>query len=213
MQKKGILIVISGFSGVGKGTLVKKLLSQYPDEYALSISATTRSPRENEADGREYFFKSRPEFEEMIQKGLLLEHAEYNGNYYGTPAEYALSQMELGRNVILEIEVQGGLQVKEKYPESMLLYIVPPDAKELLRRLIERGTETMDVIQSRMRQSLRETEYINRYDRVLVNDDLEVCAKELRETILQEQDRINELHQYITKIRSELCDLEFLKGE
>ncbi|MBQ6550287.1 MAG: guanylate kinase [Lachnospiraceae bacterium] len=209
MDKKGILIVISGFSGVGKGTLVKELLTRYPDEYALSISATSRAPRENEEEGREYFFKSREEFLEMIDAGRLLEHAEYNGNFYGTPKDYVLSQMNEGKNVILEIEVQGGLQVRKQFPESMLLYIVPPDAKELLRRLVTRGTETLDVIKERMERSLQETDYICYYDRVLVNDDFETCLSELRRTILEEQSRIDGIHHYIEKIRTELRNLEF----
>ena len=208
MDKKGILIVISGFSGVGKGTLVKELLNRYPDEYALSISATSRAPREGEQEGREYFFKTREEFQEMIDKGMLLEHAEYNGNFYGTPADYVLKKMDEGKNVILEIEVQGGLQVHKKFPESMLLYIVPPDAKELLRRLVTRGTETLEVIRERMKRSLEETDSICWYDRVLVNDDFETCLAELRETILSEQSRIDAIHHYIDRIRTELRDLE-----
>ena len=211
MNRTGLLIVISGFSGVGKGTLVDMLLKRYPEEYALSISATSRAPREGEREGISYFFKAREEFEQMIAGGQLLEYAEYNGNYYGTPADYVLQEMQKGKNVILEIEVQGGLQIKEKFPETMLLYIVPPSAKELLRRLIDRGTENEDEIMRRMRRSLEETDYINRYDRVLVNDDLEASFQELRAMILSEQDRINELNEYIEMIRTQLRDIT--KGE
>ena len=138
MQKKGLLIVLSGFSGVGKGTIVRELLRRYPDEFSLSISATSRKIREGEQEGREYFYVSREEFEQMIAEDRLLEHAVYNGNYYGTPKDYVLREIGAGRNVILEIEVQGGLQIRDKFPDSLLLYVVPPSAKELYDRLIGR---------------------------------------------------------------------------
>lgn len=131
MNRKGILVVVSGFSGVGKGTLMKLLTERY-GQYALSISATTRSPRAGEEDGREYFFRTREAFEELIANDQLVEYAEYCGNYYGTPREYVESQMEQGRDVILEIELQGALKIKKKFPEALLLFIVPPDAKTLL---------------------------------------------------------------------------------
>ena len=211
MKKTGLLIVISGFSGVGKGTLVNMLLERCPEEYSLSISATSRKPKEGEKEGVSYFFKTREEFERMIADGLLLEYAVYNDNYYGTPAEYVLQEMNKGKNVILEIEVQGGLQIREKFPGTMLLYIVPPSAKELMRRLVNRGRDSMEDIMRRMRRSLKETEFINRYDKVLVNDDLETSFQELRNMILSEQDRINALNEYIENIREELLDIT--KGE
>ncbi len=211
MKKTGLLIVISGFSGVGKGTLVDMLLKRYPEEYSLSISATTREPKDGEKEGVSYFYKTREEFERMIADGLLLEYAVYNDDYYGTPADYVLQEMNKGKNVILEIEVQGGLQIKEKFPGTMLLYIVPPSAKELMRRLVNRGRDSMEDIMRRMRRSLKETEFINRYDKVLVNDDLETSFQELRSMILSEQDRINALNEYIEIIREELLDIT--KGE
>ena len=150
MKRKGILIVVSGFSGSGKGTLMKELLSRYPDTYALSISATTRAPREGEAHGREYFFISKDEFEKMIAKGDLIEYARYVENYYGTPREYVENMLDEGKDVILEIEIQGALKVKKAFPDTLLLFVTPPNATELKKRLVGRGTETMDVIKSRL---------------------------------------------------------------
>ena len=131
MNKKGILIVVSGFSGSGKGTLMKELLSRYPDTYALSISATTRSPREGEEHGREYFFISKEEFEKMIAKEELIEYARYVENYYGTPREYVEQKLDEGKDVILEIEIQGALKVKKAFPDTLLLFVTPPSATEL----------------------------------------------------------------------------------
>ena len=135
MKKKGVLAVVSGFSGAGKGTLMKALLQAHPDQYALSISATTRLPRAGEEHGREYFFVSREEFEGMIREGALIEHACYVGNYYGTPRDYVSEQMESGKDVILEIEIQGALKVKERFPDALLLFVTPPSAAELENRL------------------------------------------------------------------------------
>ena len=135
MKRKGILTVISGFSGAGKGTVMKRLLEKYPEEYALSISCTSRSPRPGEQDGREYFFKTNEEFEQMIAEDAFLEHAKYVDHYYGTPAAYVKEQMDAGRNVILEIELQGALQIRNKLPETILMFLMPPSADELENRL------------------------------------------------------------------------------
>ena len=145
MNQRGILIVVSGFSGAGKGTLMKELMKRYEETYALSVSATTRNPREGEVDGREYFFKTTEEFEKMIAKEELIEYARYVENYYGTPRTYVEQQLEAGKDVILEIEIQGALKVKERFPDTLLLFVTPPSAKELRRRLVGRGTETMEV--------------------------------------------------------------------
>ena len=139
MEEKGILIVVSGFSGSGKGTIMKELLKKY-ENYALSISATTRNPRVGEENGREYFFKSVEEFEKMIAKDELIEYAKYVDNYYGTPREYVEEQMKAGKDVILEIEIQGALKVREKFPDALLLFVTPPSAQELKKRLVNRGT-------------------------------------------------------------------------
>ena len=135
MNRKGILIVVSGFSGAGKGTLMKALLARYEEYYALSISATTRRPRTGEADGREYFFKTKEEFEKMIAKGELIEYARYVENYYGTPRAYVEKQLNTGRDVILEIEIQGALKVKKAFPETLLLFVTPPTAAELKNQM------------------------------------------------------------------------------
>ena len=140
-MNKGILVVVSGFSGAGKGTVMKRLMEKY-DDYALSVSATTRKPRPGEEDGREYFFRTRDEFEKLIEEDALLEYARYVENYYGTPRSYVEEQLQAGRNVILEIEIQGAMKIKEKIPEALLVFVTPPTVEELERRLTGRGTET-----------------------------------------------------------------------
>ena len=144
-MNKGILVVVSGFSGAGKGTVMKRLMEKY-DDYALSVSATTRKPRPGEEDGREYFFRTRDEFEKLIEEDALLEYAQYVENYYGTPRSYVEEQLQAGRNVILEIEIQGAMKIKKKIPEALLVFVTPPTVEELERRLTGRGTETAQVI-------------------------------------------------------------------
>lgn len=174
MKHKGLLIVISGFSGVGKGTLVKKLVDSY-DNYALSVSMTTRAPRDGEKNGVSYFFVEKETFEETIANDGLIEYASYVGNYYGTPRAWVEEQLKSGRDVVLEIEVQGALKVKEKFPEALLLFLLPPSAQELKHRLEKRGTETAEVIEQRLKRAREEAEYIGRYDFIEVNDDLDAC--------------------------------------
>ena len=205
-QKRGILIVVSGFSGAGKGTLMKRLLESY-DNYALSISATTRSPRQGETHGVEYFFKSVDEFEKMIAQDELIEYAKYVNNYYGTPKDYVVNQLEAGKDVILEIEIQGALKVKEKYPDTLLLFVTPPSAEELKARLVGRGTETMDVIESRMKRAAEESEGMGAYDYLIINDDLEVCVEEMHHVIQSEHNRVSRCNQMIAQIRKELQEL------
>ena len=171
-RSKGILLVISGFAGTGKGTLVQELLKRY-DNYALSVSATTRDPRPGEEDGVHYFFKTKEEFEQMIQEKKLIEYACYVGNYYGTPKEYVQEQLENGKDVILEIEIQGALKIKEQFPETLLLFMVPPSAQVLEDRLRGRGTETEEVVQKRLRRAVEEAEFIEKYNYLIVNDDLD----------------------------------------
>ena len=182
MKQQGILAVVSGFSGAGKGTLMKALLEKY-DNYALSISATTRRPREGEVHGREYFFMSVDEFEALIANDQLIEHAKYVSNYYGTPRSYVEEKMAEGKDVILEIEIQGALKVKEKFPETLLIFVVPPSAEELKKRLIGRGTETMEVIEQRMNRATEEAEAMDAYDYILVNDDLNKAVECLHNLI------------------------------
>ena len=213
MSRKGILIVVSGFSGSGKGTLMKKLLSGYPDTYALSISATTRAPREGERHGKEYFFISKDEFEKMIAKGELIEYAKYVENYYGTPREYVEKKLEEGRDVILEIEIQGALKVKKAFPDTLLLFVTPPSAEELKQRLVGRGTETMDVIRSRMDRACEEAEGMDSYDYLIVNDDLDTCVKEMHEIIQGEHHRSFRNKAFMKEIKEGLERLKGLKGE
>ncbi len=182
MEQKGILIVISGFSGAGKGTLVKELLRRY-DDYALSVSMTTRAPRAGERDGVEYFFTDKAHFEEEIEKGGLIEYASYCGNYYGTPKAYVEERLEAGQNVILEIEIQGALKIKKKFPESLLIFVTPPNAEELKRRLEGRGTESEEAIANRLARAAEESEGVEAYDYLVVNDKLEESAEEVQRLV------------------------------
>lgn len=203
MNDKGILIVVSGFSGAGKGTLMKRIMEKY-DNYALSISATTRAPREGEVPGREYFFKTVDEFEKMIAQDELIEYAKYVSNYYGTPKAYIMEQLEAGRDVILEIEIQGALKVREKFPDTLLLFVTPPSAKELEHRLTMRGTETPEVIASRMARACEEAEFMDHYDYLVINDDLEECVEELHELIQREHRRVTRNMSFIDQMKREL---------
>lgn len=203
MNKKGILTVVSGFSGAGKGTIMKELLKKY-DNYALSVSATTRAPRPGETDGREYFFKTKEEFEKMIAQDELIEYASYVNNYYGTPKAYVEEQLEAGKDVILEIEIQGALKVKEKMPDTLLLFITPPSVEELRKRLVGRGTETMDVIESRLKRAGEEAEGMDRYDYLIVNDKLDICVEDVHEIIRGEHLRSFRNAEFIEHMKAEL---------
>ncbi len=207
MKERGILTVISGFSGAGKGTLVKKLMSEY-DNYSLSISMTTRQPREGEQDGVHYFFIDREKFERNIEAGLMLEHAEYQGNYYGTPKEYVEQQLAAGRDVILEIEYLGAFQVKKMMPEALLLFVTPPSANELLRRLRGRHTETEEQIQGRMKRAIEEAVIVDRYEYILLNDDLDTCVRETHEIIQNAKYSVSRNAAFIDEIRKELHELK-----
>ncbi|MCQ2501403.1 MAG: guanylate kinase [Lachnospiraceae bacterium] len=203
MMSRGILTVVSGFSGAGKGTLMKALMSQY-DNYALSISCTTRKPREGEVDGVHYFYKTKEEFEAMIAENGFLEHAQYVGNYYGTPKAYVEEMLEQGKDVILEIEIQGALNVRNLVPDVLLLFVTPPSAEELERRLVSRGTETPEVIRSRMDRAVEEAEFMDRYDYLVINDDLDTCVKEMHELIQAQKNRTSSRQEMIDKMKKEL---------
>lgn len=181
--KRGGLYVISGPSGVGKGTLVSKLLDMR-DDVVLSISATTRSPRPGEVDGKNYFFLTKEKFKDLIDADGFIEWAEYAGNFYGTPLDFVEEQLSAGTNVILEIEVQGAFQVKEKLPDATLIFIEPPCMDELERRIIGRGTESEDVIESRMRTARVEMERKMEYDIAVMNDDVDSAVARLSECIV-----------------------------
>ena len=211
LEKKGILVVVSGFSGSGKGTIMKELLKKYPEQYALSISATTRQPREGETDGVEYFFKETKEFEQMIADGELLEYAQYVDNYYGTPKAYVEKQLADGKDVILEIEIQGALKVKKQFPQTLLLFVTPPSAEILKERLIGRGTEDMEIINKRLSRACEEAEGIENYDYLVINDDLDICVEEVHQMIRNEALKLASTEKAITKMREELKG--FLKGE
>lgn len=171
MNKKGLLVIISGPSGAGKGTVVSELIKN--KSYALSTSITTRQAREGEIDGVHYFFRNTEEFKKMIEKNELLEYAEFCGNYYGTPMFYVEEQLEQGKNVILEIEVQGALQVKERYKEAILIFLTPPNIVELRRRLENRATETLEKINMRMKRAKEEIRLIDKYDYIVINEIVE----------------------------------------
>ncbi|MCC8066971.1 MAG: guanylate kinase [Clostridiales bacterium] len=206
MDRKGILIVVSGYSGVGKGTLMKALTTRY-GQYALSISATTRQPREGEADGREYFFKTREEFEALIEQDRLIEYASFCDNYYGTPKDYVEEQLEQGRDVILEIEQQGALKVKEKNPDILMLFVMPPDTDTLVKRLRGRGTEPEEIIQQRLTQAVEESKHVDQYDYMIVNDDLDRAVEELHHLIESQHNMIKRNLDFTNQIRE---GLEFL---
>ncbi|MDD6207212.1 MAG: guanylate kinase [Clostridiales bacterium] len=210
MKQRGILTVVSGFAGSGKGTVMKALLSKY--DYGLSISATTRSPRPGEEHGREYFFLTREQFESMIKGDQLIEYAEYVGNYYGTPRQYVEEQLEQGRNVILEIEVQGALKVKEKYPDTLLLFLTPPSADELKARLVGRGTEDASTIAKRMERAAKEAEMIEKYDYLVVNDQVERCVEEVNRIITSRQAAVSNNMELVAELTEELVRMASESG-
>lgn len=203
IKRKGILIVVSGFSGAGKGTLMKRLISDY-DNYALSISMTTRNPRPGEEHGREYFFVSREAFENEIARDGLVEYACYCDNYYGTPKAYVEEQLTQGKNVILEIEIQGALKVKKQFPQALLMFVMPPNVAELKRRLIGRGTETEEVIDKRLKRAFEESQGIEEYDYIVVNDNLEECVKYMHGLIMAAHATPDRNEELIQNMRKEL---------
>ncbi len=198
MNESGILIVLSGFAGSGKGTIVKEVLDKY-DNYVLSVSATTRAPREGEQEGVHYFFKTEEEFKKMISDGELLEYANYVGNYYGTPRAYVKEMLAAGKNVILEIETEGALNIKREYPDAVLVFVMPPSVEEIHNRLVKRGTETEEVIGKRMRKAGLEITVVDRYDYLMINDVLSesvelfnaiVCCQKM--AVARNRDYIND---------------------
>ena len=220
MENKGKLVVISGFSGAGKGTLMKALMKEYGDSYALSVSATTRNPRPGEMDGVDYFFVTKDKFEQMIAEDALIEYAQYVGNYYGTPKEYVQQQLDLGKNVILEIEIQGALKIKEKFPDTVLMFVTAPNANELKNRLVGRGTETPEVIAARLSRACEESMGMEKYDYLVINDPIENGISLIDRLICDERSgnkennrahRVSANIDFINKMREELSG--FSKGE
>ena len=204
MTEKGLLVILSGFSGAGKGTLVRELLRRYPEEYALSVSATTRQPRAGEKDGTDYFFVTKERFEELISSDGLIEYACYVGNYYGTPRDYVEHQRDLGKDVLLEIEIQGARKVKEAFPEAVLIFIAPPDAETLASRLSGRGTETPEQIAGRLRRAAEESRCMQDYDYLLINDDLDQAVERLHDLISVQHCRMELNSRTVEKLSSEL---------
>ena len=210
MKKQGTLVVVSGFAGTGKGTVMKELLGRY-DSYALSISATTRNPRPGEVDGREYFFKTKEEFEQMIERDEFVEHACYVGNYYGTPKKYVQEQLTAGKDVILEIEIQGALNIKSQFPDALLLFIAPPSADVLKARLVGRGTETEEVIEQRLARAVEESKGIENYDYLVVNDDLDECVENVHQMIQSAGWKMSRREADVEELRRQIS--KFSKGE
>ena len=210
MARQGILIVVSGFSGAGKGTIMRELLKRY-EQYALSVSATTRAPREGEEEGKDYFFKTREAFERMIADDELVEYACYVNHYYGTPRAYVEEMLSRGRDVILEIEIQGARKIRKQFPEAVLLFVTTRNGQVLKERLTKRGTESPEVIGQRLKRAAQESEGIEEYDYLVVNDELEVCVEEIHAIIESEHRRIRYNMELVNKVREELK--RFSEGE
>ena len=210
-MKKGILAVISGFSGAGKGTIMKELIKRY--DYFLSVSATTRRPRDGEVDGKDYYFHTKEEFQQMIDQGELVEWAEYVGNFYGTPKKRVEEQLNQGRDVLLEIEMQGGMLVKQQFPDSLLIFISPPSAEVLKERLAGRGTESPEEIERRLQRAAEEVKYMKDYDYIIVNDDLEDAINKVNDLIRYDHYKACNSAHLIKKMEQEISTFEAMKGE
>ena len=206
-ETKGKLIVISGFSGVGKGTVIRRLMEKY-DGFAFSVSGTTRYRREGETDGVEYFFMTKETFEEGIAAGKFLEYARYSDNYYGTPKDYVFGKMEEGIHIILDIEVQGALQVRDRCPEALMIFLIPPDADTLVRRLTGRGSETEEQITMRLGQAVREADTAPEYKAIVVNDELERTVDEIYSLVEHPENMKNFYDENVGKIAGIKRDLE-----
>lgn len=199
-KEKGLLIVLSGPAGVGKGTVCNALRAENTN-IRYSVSATTRAPREGEVDGVNYFFKTREQFEQMIKNNELLEWAEYVGNYYGTPIDYVRNTIDNGHDIILEIEVQGALKVKEKFPDGVFIFLAPPSLKELRKRIVGRGTESEEVINKRMKVAREEIEMMKNYDYVVENDEVSRAVERIKAIVLAEHCRRERLYEkYIQQV-------------
>lgn len=191
MSERGLLIVFSGPSGVGKGTVRQEIFSTPDHKFEYSVSMTTRAQRPGEVDGKDYFFRSHEEFEELIRNGQMLEYAEYVGNYYGTPLTYVNETLDKGIDVFLEIEVQGALQVKKKVPDAVFIFLTPPDLNELQERLVGRGTDSEEVIAQRIERAREEIALMSEYDYAIVNDEVPLAAERVKRVIEAEHFRVD----------------------
>ncbi|EIW01033.1 MULTISPECIES: guanylate kinase [Thermoanaerobacter] len=202
-KEKGLLIVLSGPSGAGKGTICKALMEKEKN-LKLSISATTRQPRSGEIEGKNYFFKSEEEFEKMIENDSFLEWAKVYGHYYGTPKDFVLKNLEEGNDVVLEIDIQGALKIKEKFPEGVFIFILPPSMEELKNRIKKRGTETEEEIIKRFKSAYEELNYVSRYNYVVINDSVEEAVEKIRAIIIAEKCRVDRNKDLYLEIKEEL---------
>ncbi len=203
-MSKGKLVVISGFSGAGKGTIVKQLIERYG--YSLSVSATTRAPREGEVDGKDYYFKTTDEFLSLVDYNGLIEWTKYVDNYYGTPRKFVEDELAAGKTVILEIEVKGAANIKAQYPDAVLLFLTTKDVETLRGRLRKRGTETDEVIEKRIKRAAEESELMDNYDYIVVNDDLEECIDTVHSIIISDYYKTENMTEFIKTIREDLAD-------
>lgn len=190
MSKRGMLIVLSGPSGVGKGTVRKAIFAQDNNKFDYSVSMTTRQMRPGEVNGKDYYFVTKEEFEKEIAEGGMLEYAQYVDNYYGTPLKYVNEMLDEGKDVFLEIEVKGAMQVREKVPDGLFIFLTPPDLMELRQRLVNRGTDDLDVIDMRMKKAVDEIEMMQNYDYAVVNDKVEAAAEKIKTIIRAERWRV-----------------------
>lgn len=191
MSDRGLLIVLSGPSGVGKGTVRRAIFESKDNDFQYSVSMTTRPMRAGEVEGVDYYFRTREEFEALIAAGEMLEYAEYVGNYYGTPLSYVQKTLDEGKDVFLEIEVQGARQVKEKAPDGVFIFLTPPDLHELKNRIVNRGTDAMEIIEERMRVAREEIEMMALYDYAVVNDEVPKAVERIKDIIASEHFRVD----------------------
>jgi guanylate kinase len=203
MKKKGVLLVVSGPSGAGKGTLCKALRQRHP-EIVISISATTRSPRHLEEEGVNYFFITKEAFEDRIEQDQFLEHACVYDNYYGTPKKFVIDHLMEGTDVLLEIDIQGALQVRKKYPEGVFIFVLPPSMKELKSRIVGRGSETKESLEKRFSSAYEEIDYVKKYDYYIINDTVEEAVQKFESIISAEKSRVfREIEELITEFKEE----------
>lgn len=194
-ETKGLLLVISGPSGAGKGTICKELVKR--DDFWLSVSATTRNPREGEVEGKNYYFLAKETFLERIEQKDFLEYAEVYGNYYGTPKSKVIEKLDAGIDVILEIDIQGALKVKETYPEGIFIFILPPSMEELKNRIIKRGSETPESLMTRFKSAYKEINYVSKYNYAVVNDELDQAVNKIRSIVIAEKCSVERIKQNI----------------